>query len=56
MTWPWVFLPPCAGFDDQALFELSADRCLLMLTHPAGPFPQGPAIWKELSQAWKARR
>ena len=36
------------GFDDQALFELSVDRCLLMLTRPVGPFPQGPTIWKEL--------
>jgi hypothetical protein len=34
------------GFDDQALFELSADRCLLMLTRPVGPFPQGPTSWK----------
>ena len=34
------------GFDDQALFELSVDRCLLMLTRPVGPFPQGPTIWQ----------
>jgi hypothetical protein len=34
------------GFADQALFGLSVDRCLLMLTHPAAPFPPGPTIWK----------
>jgi hypothetical protein len=44
------------GFDDQALFELSADRCLLMLTHPAGPFLQGPTIWKASCSAGQTRR
>jgi hypothetical protein len=34
------------GFADQALFELSVGRCLLMLTRPAAPFPPGPTIWK----------
>jgi hypothetical protein len=34
------------GFEDHALFELSVDRCLLMLTRPAGPFPQGTTTWK----------
>ena len=34
------------GFDDQALFELAVDRCLLMLTHPADAFPQGPTSWR----------
>jgi hypothetical protein len=33
------------GFDDDALFELRIERCLLMLTQAAGPFPPGPTIW-----------
>jgi len=33
------------GFDDDALFELGIERCLLMLTE-AGDFPRGPTIWK----------
>jgi hypothetical protein len=34
------------GFDDQALFELRLERCLLMLTQPGEAFPQGPTVWK----------
>jgi hypothetical protein len=34
------------GFDEEAIFELSLERCLLMLTQPDGPFPAGPTIWK----------
>jgi hypothetical protein len=33
------------SFDEDALFELRIDRCLLMLTEPGGPFPAGPTIW-----------
>ena len=34
------------GFDEEAIFELSLERCLLMLTQADGPFPAGPTIWK----------
>lgn len=34
------------GFDDDVLFELLIDRCLLMLTRGDGHFPAGPTIWK----------
>jgi hypothetical protein len=34
------------GFDEEAIFELRIERCLLMLTEPDGGFPQGPTIWK----------
>ncbi len=34
------------GFDSNTLFELSLDRCLLMLTQPAGAFPKGPTVWR----------
>lgn len=34
------------GFDDQALFELRAERCLLVLTHERDGFPQGATVWK----------
>jgi hypothetical protein len=34
------------GFDQEVVFELSLDRCLLMLTQPEGAFPAGPTIWK----------
>jgi hypothetical protein len=44
------------GFDDQAMFELTLGRCLLMLTNPVGPFPQGPTIWKASREAWKEPR
>jgi hypothetical protein len=37
------------GFDHQAMFELLVDRSLLMLTHSAGPFPEGPTIWRASS-------
>lgn len=33
-------------FDDQALFELGVERCLLMLTHAGEAFPQGPTVWR----------
>ena len=32
--------------DQDALFELSLDRCLLNLTQPDGTFPPGPTIWR----------
>jgi hypothetical protein len=34
------------GFDEEAIFELRIERCLLMLTEPDGGFPRGPTIWK----------
>lgn len=37
-TWP--------GLDEEAIFELRIERCLLMLTQPEGGFPQGPTIWR----------
>jgi hypothetical protein len=34
------------GFDDEAIFELSLERCLLVLTQADDCFPAGPTIWK----------
>jgi hypothetical protein len=34
------------GFEEEAIFELGIERCLLTLTRPDGPFPAGPTIWK----------
>ena len=34
------------GFDDQELFELRFDRCLLTLTEPEGDFPAGHTSWR----------
>lgn len=33
-------------FDDQALFELDVERCLLTRTHAADGFPQGATVWR----------
>jgi hypothetical protein len=33
------------SLDEDALFELGVERCLLMLTE-AGDFPRGPTIWR----------
>jgi len=33
------------GFEAEAIFELSLERCLLMLTQPDGLFPAGATIW-----------
>jgi hypothetical protein len=33
------------GFDEEAVFELSLERCLLMLTQADDRFPAGPTIW-----------
>jgi len=33
-------------YDTLTLFELSVASCLLTLTQPSGPFPNGPTIWK----------
>jgi hypothetical protein len=38
-------------FNDDALFDLTIDRCLLTLTHPDPPFPQGPTIWSVRHEA-----
>jgi hypothetical protein len=34
------------GFDEEVIFELSLESCLLMLTQAGGRFPAGPTIWK----------
>jgi hypothetical protein len=34
------------GLDDDALFELGVDSCLLMLTEAGDTFPRGPTIWR----------
>jgi hypothetical protein len=34
------------GLDDDALFELGIERCLLMLTEARDTFPRGPTIWR----------
>ena len=34
------------GFDQEAVFELAVDGCLLMLTQADEAFPAGPTIWK----------
>jgi hypothetical protein len=34
------------GFDEEAVFSLSFERCLLTLTQAEGAFPAGPTIWK----------
>ena len=34
------------GFDEELIFELGIERCLLMLTQADGPFAAGPTIWK----------
>jgi hypothetical protein len=39
------------GFDEEVIFELGIERCLLMLTQAEGAFPTGPTIWKA-RDAW----
>jgi hypothetical protein len=39
------------GFDEEAIFELSLERCLLMLTQADEHFPAGATIWKAESMA-----
>jgi hypothetical protein len=34
------------GFEEEAVFELGIERCLLMLTKADDPFPAGPTVWK----------
>ncbi len=34
------------GFEDEAVFEIRLERCLLTLTQAEGAFPAGPTIWK----------
>lgn len=34
------------GFDEETVFELGIERCLLMLTEADCTFPAGPTIWK----------
>jgi hypothetical protein len=33
------------GFEEEAVFELTLERCLLTLTQAEGAFPAGPTIW-----------
>jgi hypothetical protein len=33
------------GFDEEAIFELGIETCLLMLTQDGEAFPAGPTIW-----------
>lgn len=40
-----------AGFDEEVIFELGIERCLLMLTQAEGAFRTGPTIWKA-RDAW----
>jgi len=37
---------PWPTFEEDALFELTIERCLLMLTEADGAFPKGPTVWK----------
>lgn len=37
---------PWPTFDQDLLFELLIDRCLLMRTEADGTFPQGPTVWR----------
>ena len=37
---------PMPWGENDALFELTIERCLLMLTEPDGTFPKGPTVWK----------
>ena len=34
------------GFDEEMVFELHIERCLLMQTQSDDPFPAGPTIWR----------
>jgi hypothetical protein len=34
------------GIDDDALFELGVERCLLMLTQAQDAFPRGSTVWR----------
>jgi hypothetical protein len=34
------------GFEEDVVFELGIERCLLMLTQADGSFPAGPTTWK----------
>lgn len=34
------------GFDEELVFELGLERCLLVLTQADDRFPAGPTIWK----------
>jgi len=34
------------GFQDEAVFEIRLERCLLTLTQAEGALPAGPTIWK----------
>jgi hypothetical protein len=38
-------------FDDDVLFELRITRCMLVLTHADGAFPEGPTIFRTPGQA-----
>jgi len=37
---------PWPTFEQDLLFELTIERCLLMQTLPDEPFPAGPTVWR----------
>ena len=37
---------PWPGFEEEAVFELGIERCLLILTRAEGAFPAGPTSWR----------
>ena len=39
------------GFEEEAIFELGLERCLLTLTQASDRFPAGPTIWTAGSAA-----
>ena len=41
---------PWPTFDQDVLFELLMDRCLLMLTEADGHLPAGPTVWRWADQ------
>ena len=34
------------GFEEEAVFELGIERCLLVQTRAEGAFPAGPTSWR----------
>jgi hypothetical protein len=43
------------GFEEEAVFELGLERCLLILTQAEGAFPAGPTIWKAETSERKSK-
>ena len=42
------------GFEEEVVFELGLERCLLTLTQAEGAFPAGPTIWKAANVGTKS--